>query len=186
MFQEEILVNWLFFKKGFIMGKLARIFSSRAGLYRFLFVCASIHIICTFSGSLMPRQLLMSISDYYQNLGIKEDELFKIYGVLKMRSLQLKKGSLESKFIMTDFKNELEVLYNGLNKFEFKEGETLIITAYVPDMKYKNRIVCIDYMSKHSMETENWEGPSNQGRGKFGMMMERDAGKMDPKYSRIG
>ena len=70
----------------------------------------------------------------------------------------MRKGSLESKFIITDFKNEVEVLYNGMNKFEFKEGETIVITGYVPDVQHKNRIVCIDYMAKHSMEVENWQG----------------------------
>ena len=75
-----------------------------------------------------------------------------------MSSLQMRKGSLESKFIITDFKNEVEVLYNGMNKFEFKEGETIVITGYIPDVQHKNRIVCIDYMAKHSMEVENWQG----------------------------
>jgi hypothetical protein len=36
---------------------------------------------------------------------------------------------------MTDFKEEVNIIYKGIVKFEFKEGETLIITGYCPDLK---------------------------------------------------
>lgn len=39
-----------------------------------------------------------------------------------------------------------------MNKFEFKEGETLVLTAYCPNFKNKKKIVATDYMTKHSME----------------------------------
>lgn len=52
---------------------------------------------------------------------------------------------------MTDYKNSIDVLYNGLNKFEFKEGSTVVLTAYCPDPSDKSRIIAIDYMTKHSM-----------------------------------
>lgn len=45
-----------------------------------------------------------------------------------------------------------------MNKFEFKEGETVVITGYIPDISKKNRMVCVEYMTKHSMEVENWKG----------------------------
>ena len=85
----------------------------------------------------------------------------------------MKRGSLDTKFILTDFKNQVEVTYNGkyfyfnmksihnkigVNKFEFKEGETLVITGYTPDTKKKNNIICIDYMTRHGMEVDTWQG----------------------------
>ena len=53
---------------------------------------------------------------------------------------------------MTDFKEELDVVYKGLTKFEFKEGETLVMTAYCPDLTNRKKVVAIDYLTKHSME----------------------------------
>ena len=43
------------------------------------------------------------------------------FGVLKVGSIKLKKGSLETKFVITDFNNEVEILYNGkkIEKYNF-------------------------------------------------------------------
>jgi len=45
-----------------------------------------------------------------------------------------------------------------VNKFEFKEGETIVITGYTPDVKKKNNVICVDYMTKHGMEVDSWKG----------------------------
>ena len=63
------------------------------------------------------------------------------------------RGSNDVRFKMTDYKNSIDVLYNGLNKFEFKEGSTVVLTAYCPYPMDKSRIIAIDYMTKHSMVT---------------------------------
>lgn len=54
--------------------------------------------------------------------------------------------------MITDFKSEIEVLYNGiksiklgLSRFEFREGETIVITGYMIDTKIRNKIICLDY-----------------------------------------
>jgi hypothetical protein len=45
-----------------------------------------------------------------------------------------------------------------MNRFEFKEGETIVLTGYLPDITDKSKIICIEYMTKHSMEVNNWQG----------------------------
>ncbi len=54
-----------------------------------------------------------------------------------MGSISMEKGSLSTKFVITDFNKEIDVYFNGLSKFEFKEGETVVLTAYCPDVKNK-------------------------------------------------
>jgi len=49
------------------------------------------------------------------------------------------------KFTITDNKGSIDMFYNGINKFEFKEGETILATAYCPDIQKKANIVCVDY-----------------------------------------
>jgi hypothetical protein len=46
---------------------------------------------------------------------------------------------------LTDYKNQLDFYYKGHMKFEFKEGETIVITGYCPDKSKKNQIVCVEY-----------------------------------------
>ena len=48
---------------------------------------------------------------------------FKLSGVIKHRSIAVKKGTLENKFIMTDFKNDLTVLFKGPLPPSFREGD---------------------------------------------------------------
>ena len=66
--------------------------------------------------------------------------------------MKFKRGSLDTSFDITDFHEEIEVAYSGVNKFEFKEGETLVLTAYCPNLNNRKKVIATDYMTKHSME----------------------------------
>jgi len=35
---------------------------------------------------------------------------------------------------MSDHKGSIDLFYEGMNRFEFKEGETILATAYCPDI----------------------------------------------------
>lgn len=43
--------------------------------------------------------------------------------------------------MLTDFDNEVEVFYRGETKYEFKEGETMVLTAYCPDISNRNKVI---------------------------------------------
>eukprot|EP01017_Pseudomicrothorax_dubius_P032931 TRINITY_DN435_c0_g2_i2.p1 TRINITY_DN435_c0_g2~~TRINITY_DN435_c0_g2_i2.p1 ORF type:complete len:206 (-),score=30.05 TRINITY_DN435_c0_g2_i2:169-786(-) len=155
--------------RGFLVNKLAKVFASRGGLYRFLILCCLIHLTVTFSGSLfVDRSVIMQISDFYNNKYVKDNEVLKLMGIVKVGSVQIKRGSLELRFVLTDFENEVHVLYTGLNKFEYKEGETLVLTGYCPDIRQKQNVVAIDFMTKHALEQENWSSRSGVSRGSYG------------------
>lgn len=94
----------------------------------------------------------MSVDDYMRNDFITPESRFQIFGVLKTGTTKMQRGSLETRFVITDFKEEIEVFYKGITKFEFKEGETIVLTAYCPDIKERKKVVAIDYLTKHSME----------------------------------
>lgn len=87
--------------RGFLVSKLSKIIGTRAGIYRLLLVglyflkiivkkfiiiyCVAclVHVIATISGSLLiDRQIMMSITDYVNNLTIKEDQTFQIVKTL--------------------------------------------------------------------------------------------------------
>ncbi|KRW98389.1 CcmE/CycJ protein [Pseudocohnilembus persalinus] len=144
--------------------------SSRSGLYKMLITLGSIHVISTYGAEmLLDKQVMMGVSDYIQNTNVKENSNFQIFGALKAGSMKFSRGSLDTKFEITDFNSDVEVAYSGLNKFEFKEGETLVLTAYCPNANYKNKIVATDYMTKHSMEVQNWQDKVNSTRQNYGL-----------------
>ena len=73
------------------------------------------------------------------------------------------------KFTITDNKGSIDMFYNGINKFEFKEGETILATAYCPDIQKKANIVCVDYQTKHAMELNDWRDQSNKSKKSYGL-----------------
>ncbi len=79
------------------------------------------------------------------------------------------KGKLDTKFTITDFKNEVDVYYNGMAKFEFKEGETIVMQAYCPDNQDKSKVIAMEYMTKHSMEVNNWKDQVSRSRDNYGL-----------------
>lgn len=60
-----------------------------------------------------------------------------------------------------DFSNQN---FTGSSKFEFKEGETIILTAYTPDIKNKKFIHCVNYQISHGMEINNWKAKAEMDR----------------------
>lgn len=42
--------------------------------------------------------------------------------------------------MLTNFDDDLTVIYKGQTKYEFKEGETLVITAYAPDLNNRKKV----------------------------------------------
>lgn len=46
---------------------------------------------------------------------------------MKPGSISVKRGELGCRFILTNFEDDVTVLYGGETKYEFKEGETLVI-----------------------------------------------------------
>jgi cytochrome c-type biogenesis protein CcmE len=111
-------------------------------IYRAIGIVASIHILGLVIGNkIFQKALTMSVVDYYQNTFVKENQQFQIAGVIKPGTFTVKRGTLETKFTITDFENDIEVFYRGATKFEFKEGETIILSAFLPDINNKKKVV---------------------------------------------
>ena len=64
-----------------------------------------------------------------------EGQRFKLSGVIKHGSISVKKGTLDNKFIMTDFKNDLIVLFRGALPQTFREGDMASVGGYLADIK---------------------------------------------------
>ena len=63
------------------------------------------------------------------------------------------------KFVGTDHQgNGINILYKGELKFETREGETVILTGYLPDVDNRTQMIAVEYLTNHGLEQENWEG----------------------------
>lgn len=61
-------------------------------------------------------------------------------------------------FKITNFKDTIDVVYKGKTKLQFKEGDNVVLTGYLPNSDIKNRVIATSYITNHSMEVENWQG----------------------------
>lgn len=58
---------------------------------------------------------------------------FKLSGVVKHGSIEMKKGTLENKFTLTDFKNDVSVVYKGALPATFREGDMASVGGFLAD-----------------------------------------------------
>ena len=76
---------------------------------------------------------------------------------------------IEKKFKITDNAYDINCIYNGGSKNEFREGELLVMESYCPNMSKKENIVIKTYLTKHSMESNEWEKKSGINKQSYGL-----------------
>ncbi len=84
-------------------------------------------------------------------LGEAKKKKFRVGGMVKDNSIFI--GSKEIKFIITDFKNEINVIYSGAVPNLFAEGKGVVAEGYLRD---KNFFLATKILAKHD---ENYMPP---------------------------
>ena len=80
-----------------------------------------------------------------------EKKKIRVGGMVKINSIS--KKSKEDKFIITDFKNEINVIYSGVVPNLFTEGKGVVAEGYLKD---KNFFLATKILAKHD---ENYMPP---------------------------
>lgn len=78
---------------------------------------------------------------------------FNLGGMVKAESFIRQTGSLEARFVVTDFKNEVDVSYTGVLPDLFREGQGVVATGRVDD---HGMFVADKVLAKHD---ENYMPP---------------------------
>ena len=81
---------------------------------------------------------------------IKEEKI-RVGGMVKINSISIK--TKEVKFIITDFKNEINVIYSGVVPNLFVEGKGVVAEGYLKD---RNFFLATKILAKHD---ENYMPP---------------------------
>ena len=68
----------------------------------------------------------------------------------------MKRNAITTKFKLTDYTYDLDITYNGYEKFEMKEGETVILHVNCPDINNKTKLISTEAITRHSMEINTW------------------------------
>ena len=122
---------------------------------RFLFILLVI-VIFSFSVFLILKSLEDNVV-YFQsptevkNLAELEKKKIRVGGMVKSKSILIEEKEL--KFIVTDFKNELNVIYSGVIPNLFEEGKGVVAEGFLKD---RNLFLATKILAKHD---ENYMPP---------------------------
>lgn len=89
---------------------------------------------------------------------------FKISGVVKHGSIEMKKGTLENRFTLTDFKNDIQILYKGSLPATFREGDMASVGGFLADHKNPTCFVGTNVAANHDIAPDKWLGETNMDR----------------------
>ena len=122
---------------------------------RFLFIVAILLtlILTTFLilKSLQENVVYFQSPTEIKSLGEIEKSKIRIGGMVKKNSIFI--NSNEVNFIITDFKNEINVIYSGVVPNLFAEGKGVVAEGYLKD---KNFFLATKILAKHD---ENYMPP---------------------------
>ena len=76
---------------------------------------------------------------------------FRLSGVIRHGTIAVKKGTLENKFIMTDFKNDIVVLFKGPLPSAFREGDMASVGGFLADPKNPTNFIATSVAANHEI-----------------------------------
>ena len=85
-------------------------------------------------------------------------------GVVKHGSIEIKKGTLENRFVMTDFKNDIHVLYKGALPATFREGDMAAVGGFLADHNNPTCFIGTSVQANHEIAPDKWLGETNFDR----------------------
>ncbi|MBD1135476.1 cytochrome c maturation protein CcmE [Pelagibacterales bacterium SAG-MED47] len=121
-----------------------------------LFFILSVSLILILSVFLILRSLEENVIYFQSPTEIKilsevEKKKIRVGGMVKNNSISI--ISNEVKFVITDFKNEINVIYSGVVPNLFTEGKGVVAEGYLKD---KNFFLATKILAKHD---ENYMPP---------------------------
>ena len=123
--------------------------------FRFLFVLL-VSLILSFSTFLILKSLEENVV-YFQsptevkNLSEIYEKKIRIGGMVKKKSILIEENEL--KFVVTDLKNEINVIYSGVIPNLFEEGKGVVAEGFLKD---RNLFLATKILAKHD---ENYMPP---------------------------
>lgn len=94
----------------------------------------------------------------------------------------MKKGTLENRFLLTDFKNDIQVLYKGSLPATFREGDMSSVGGFLADHNNPTCFIATSVAANHDIAPDRWLGETNLDRTVSMNMVET---KKDFEYTRM-
>ena len=120
-------------------------------IFLFLFLISIILSVFLILKSLEENVVYFISPSEIKKLPTINDKKIRVGGMVKNKSISIKLDSVN--FIITDFKNEINVVYSGAVPNLFAEGKGVVAEGFLKDRNYLN---AIKILAKHD---ENYMPP---------------------------
>lgn len=88
----------------------------------------------------------------------------------------MKKGTLENKFTLTDFKNDVSVVYKGALPATFREGDMASVGGFLADHRNPTCFIGTSVQANHDIAPDKWLGQTNLDKAVSMNMIESKQG----------
>ena len=150
----------VFNPQGFLR-RVKRLILKRIVIFRLLFYGSLILGVSTVINSSQGQEQERSITpSYFLMHTPKPGERYKLSGIIKSGSIEMKKGTLEKKFILTDFKNDILILYKGILPKTFREGDMWFWGGFLADPEDPTVFICTSVTANHEIAVDKYIGDS--------------------------
>ena len=148
----------IFSPKGFLR-RIKRLILKRIVIFRLLFYGSLILGVSTIVNNNQSQDSERSVSpSYFLMHTPKPGERYKLSGIIKAGSIEMKKGTLEKKFTVTDFKNDILVLYKGMLPQTFREGDMWYLGGFLADPEDPTVFICTSITANHAIAVDKYVG----------------------------
>ncbi|CAI2379691.1 unnamed protein product [Moneuplotes crassus] len=168
--------------RGFLR-RIKRLILKRIVVFRLIFYGSLILGVSTIVNVSKNEDIERSISpSYFLEHTPKPGERYKLSGVIVKDSIEMKKGTQDNKFRVTDYKNSISVLFKGTFPQTFREGDMCYLGGFLADPEDPTLFIATSVQANHEISVDKYIGDSNVDRFASLNMIEPTA---DFEYAKI-
>ena len=159
-------MSWLALRsnKSFVR-RIKRLILKRIVVFRMLFYGSLLLGVSTIVSNSRNEETERSVTaSYFIMHTPKPGERYKLSGIIKKNSIELKKGTQDVKFVITDFKNDIAVMYKGNLPSSFREGDMTYLGGFLADPEDPTLFIATSVTANHEISVDKYVGDSNVDR----------------------
>ena len=145
--------------------RIKRLILKRIVVFRLLFYGSLLLGVSTIINNSKSAEAERSVTPSYFLLHTpKPGERYKLSGVVKNGSIEIKKGTQDNRFVITDFKNDIQVMYKGSLPGTFREGDMTYIGGFLANPEDPTLFIGTSVQANHEISVDKYIGENNVDR----------------------
>ena len=163
---QRSIGNFLTLKstRGFLR-RVKRLILKRIVVFRLLFYGSLLLGVSTIVNNAGCQEAERTVTPSYFLMHTPQPgERYKLSGVIKNGTIEIKKGTQDNRFILTDFKNDINVMYKGLLPATFREGDMTYVGGFLADSNDPTLFIGTSVVANHEISVDKYIGDNNIDR----------------------